>query len=224
MSQGRSARKVIPGGKLGVVEKVESIDEVDEMIECGMCKSCTAMGKMNKEMASRDYMCGFCAKGTMSNMGKRVIKLEETVNKIVEEFNVMKEVEEASRKKMDEMDELMREKMEEIERLRKEVEEKVLVDEYEQSEKKEQKSSVDVVKSKNRLQKEFKETQGQIQRERNIIIKGVGEEDPILVVKHILLAVGVNDEMVESMAKIGGKKDGKKETMESNSEGEESCV
>jgi hypothetical protein len=204
----RSARK--PGGKLGVGDKVESIEEVDEMIECGTCKSWTTMGKMNKEKATRDFMCGFCAKGTMSNMGKRVIKLEESVNMIVEEFNVMKEVEEASRKKMDEMDELMREKMEEIERLRKEVGEKVLVVENEQSEKKEQRSWVDVVRSKNRLQKEFKETQGQIQRERNIIIKGVGEEDHILKVTHILLAVGVNEEMVESMAKIGEKKDGKK--------------
>jgi hypothetical protein len=49
MSQGSRARKVIPVGKIEVVEKVESIEEEDEMIECGVCKSWTTMGKMNKE-------------------------------------------------------------------------------------------------------------------------------------------------------------------------------
>lgn len=157
---------------------------VEREVQCETCESWTQVS-VTEKTAEKGYVCGFCA-------SEKIQKLEEMLG------SLMKEMEELKRGREED---------------KKEEEEKN--GEIEQNQ--EQKPSwVQVLKKgmgKKMLQQEVREASEQMQRETNVIAKGIeeGEEGKDQeTVEEILKAMDMEQTEIVKMERIGTKQEGKK--------------
>lgn len=187
----KRVRKAGPGYKEKSEVSEEEINEID--VECSKCGLWSHMeGKIEGEI-EEEFLCGICATKKMKELEKRIEKLEELLKEKEQAMDGGKQKE--LEKRIEKLEDLPKAK-----------------DQATEEDKQGTMTWAEIISkdSKRTLKREIRQANEEIEKECNVIIKGIKENEDIKgKIEEIVQELGATQEDIGTFNRIGQRQEGK---------------